>query len=209
VTRRKLVGLAVCAVVICGGIVSWSEIRRGFSARAQPTTIETFLATRLRKLAMPANYRRLLSPIPASPETIQAGMGHFADHCAACHANDGSGETVFGRGLYPRPPDLRKPETQTKTDGELYYAIENGIRLSGMPAFGESERTNDEDTWHLVLFIRHLPALSTEELAKMAELNPKTEAEREEEKQEQEFLRGDNPQTPSSKPKTTEKGRTK
>jgi mono/diheme cytochrome c family protein len=54
-------------------------------------------------------------------------MEHFADHCVTCHANDGSGDTSFGEGLYPEPPDKRKKETQNKSDGELYYRIENGI----------------------------------------------------------------------------------
>jgi len=54
-----------------------------------------------------------------------------------CHANDGGGDTLFGKGLYPKPPDMSTAETQNKSDGELYYTIENGIRLSGMPAFGE------------------------------------------------------------------------
>ena len=71
----------------------------------------------------------------ATPEVIAAGMAHYADHCAACHANDGSAETQIGLGMYPRPPDMRQPATQTLTDGELFYIIENGVRLTGMPAW--------------------------------------------------------------------------
>jgi len=122
-------------------------------------------------------------------------MEHFADHCSTCHANDGSGDTILGRDLYPKPPNMRTSETQEKSDGDLYYTIENGVRLSGMPAFGEHSGTSDADTWKLVTFIRHLPTLTDEELAKMGSLNPKTEKERREEKEEEEFLRGDNPQT--------------
>jgi hypothetical protein len=89
--------------------------------------------------------------------------------------------------------DMRSPETQNKTDGDLYYTIENGVRLSGMPAFGEHPGTNDSDTWKLVLFIRHVPSLTDQELAEMTSLNPKTEQDRQEEQQEEEFLRGENP----------------
>ena len=82
------------------------------------------------------------------------------------------------------------------SDGELYFTIENGVRLSGMPAFGEEHTVGgDADTWKLVLFIRHLPNLTADELQRMKQLNPKTEEERREEKQEEDFLRGDNPQT--------------
>jgi hypothetical protein len=103
---------------------------------------------------------------------------------------------MFGKGMYPKPPDMRLAETQNRSDGELYYTIENGVRLSGMPAFGEENAAGgDTDTWKLVLFIRDLPNLTTDELNQMTQLNPKTEEERQEEKQEMEFPRGDNPQT--------------
>jgi mono/diheme cytochrome c family protein len=126
-------------------------------------------------------------------------MEHFADHCATCHSNDGSGDTSFGEGLYTKSPDMRKKETQNKSDGELYYTIENGIRLSGMPAFGEEHaRAGDMETWNLVLFIRHLPEQTAAELKQMEQLNPKTEKENLEEDKEQNFLHGGS--TKSSKP---------
>jgi mono/diheme cytochrome c family protein len=168
-------------------------VRRGFSARAEPSDIETLLAAGARKLAVPSDYRDLRNPFPASTELVQAGMEHFADHCATCHANDGGGNTLFGRGLYPKPPDMRAAATQNKTDGELYYTIENGVRLSGMPSFGGRSITDDAETWHLIIFIRHLPKLTEQELLKMESLNPKTETERQEEQQEQQFLHGENP----------------
>ena len=101
-------------------------------------------------------------------------MEHFSDHCATCHSNNGDGHTLFGKGLYPKPPDLRAARTQNKSDGELYYTIENGVRLSGMPAFSEAHTA--EKTWRLVLFIRHLPQITPQELNEMKALNPKMQA---------------------------------
>jgi len=171
-------------------------MRRGLSARETPSTVEKFAATTARKLAVPSKYSQLRNSVLASPENVQAGMEHFADHCATCHANDGSGDTMFGKGMYPKPPDMRTPGTQSMNDGELYYTIENGVRLSGMPAFGEERIAGgDTDTWKLVLFIRHLPNLTADDLQRMMQLNPKTEHDRQEEKQEEDFLRGNNPQT--------------
>ena len=173
-------------------------IRRAFSARDNPSAIETLVATTARQLAVPSQYRQLRNPLSSSSD-LQPGIEHFADHCATCHANDGSGDTLFGKGLYPKPPDMRRKQTQNKSDGELYYTIENGIRLSGMPAFGEEHaKAGDMETWNLVLFIRHLPNQTAEELQQMEQLNPKTEQERQEEDEEQNFLRGGS--TKSSKP---------
>lgn len=78
-------------------------------------------------------------------------------------------------------------------DGELFYTIENGIRLSGMPAWGGGTEHGEEDSWKLVHFIRHLPSLSASEVKEMEKLNPKSPDELEEEKQEQQFLNGQLP----------------
>ena len=123
----------------------------------------------------------------ATPELLVEARRHFADHCASCHANDGSGHTEMGQKLYPRAPDMRLAETQNLTDGELYYIVENGVRFTGMPAWGEGG-PNDHDTWHLVLFIRHLPHLTKEEILDMQNSNPRSPAEMREEEEEQNFL---------------------
>ena len=149
-------------------------VRRGFSALATPSAIEELAATTARKIAVPSAYRQLRNPIMPSAENIRAGMEHFSDHCATCHSNDGGGDTLFGKGLYPKPPDLRAAGTQNKSDGELYYTIANGVRLSGMPAFSEAH--TPEKAWRLVLFIRHLPLITADELNEMKGLNPKPQA---------------------------------
>jgi mono/diheme cytochrome c family protein len=124
--------LLVFAVALGAFVV----IRHGVSARDQPTQPEIFVARRLRHLAIPLAARQMSSPEPSTPVTIQAGLEHFADHCAICHANDGSGDTEIGRNLYPKAPDMRREETQSLSDGELFYIIENGIRFTGMPGWG-------------------------------------------------------------------------
>jgi mono/diheme cytochrome c family protein len=190
----KKVSLILLLIVVVAAAFGIALVRRGFSARVTPSAVEKLAAMSARQLAVPSIYKRLHNPSLASAENFQAGMEHFSDHCATCHANDGSGDTLFGKGLYPKPPDMRTSETQNKSDGELYYTIENGIRLSGMPAFGEEHIAGgDTDTWKLVLFIRHLPTLTADELKQMEQLNPKTEADRAEERQEEDFLKGGEP----------------
>jgi hypothetical protein len=90
-----------------------------------------------------------------------------------CHGNDGSGNTHVGQNLYPRVPDMRLAATQDLTDGELYYIIDNGVKMSGMPAWGGDPEHGPEANWHLVQFIRHLPKLTPAEEAHMRDLNPK------------------------------------
>ena len=189
--RMKTVAAVIVVLVLAGGLAAAAVvIRRGFSARDEPSRAEAFIARRLRSLAVPGRAKRLPNPVALTPEVLAEARAHFADHCALCHANDGSGNTEIGQNLYPKAPDMRLPATQSLTDGELFYIIQNGIRLTGMPAWGLKDDDLDEDTWTLVHLIRHLGELTPEQLKEMEQLNPRSPAELEEERQEQEFLRG-------------------
>lgn len=160
----------------------------GVSARPEPGAAEVAVARRVRSALIPAGAREAHNPLAADQRILAEGRAHFADHCASCHANDGSGDTALGRGLYPRAPDMRSPATQALTDGELFYIIENGVRLTGMPAWGGAGRP--EESWKLVHFIRHLPALTTDERAAMELLNPRGPDEWRDLQEETEFLNG-------------------
>ena len=189
-----IIGLAIAAAV-AGGL--YVLVQRGFSARSQPSAVEASIAGAIRDWAVPARYPSMPNPVPCSEEAVAEGRTHWADHCATCHANNGSGETMFGRAMYPKPPDMRQAETQRQSDGKLYYTIKNGVRLSGMPAFGDPG-DQDADTWKLVCFVRQLPRLSLEEEQQMKKMNPKTPEELEEERQEEQFLNGGTPPAPES-----------
>lgn len=186
---------AFLLLVALGGalalVVVLYVVNTGVSARAEPGRIETFLAGNVRNLAIGRHARELENPIERSPDIIAAGRAHFADHCASCHANDGSGDTAMGRGLFPRPPDMRLARTQDLTDGELFYIIENGVRFTGMPGWGTGEESGESASWHLVHFIRHLPELSEPELEDMQLLNPAPPDEIRQRLEAERFLEGD------------------
>jgi mono/diheme cytochrome c family protein len=186
----KLTVLAILLMTVIGAI-GVAKIRAGFSARDEPWRIEAFFARHVRLLAIPSAARTLRNPVPSSIPGLEQGMSHFADHCAICHANDGSGRTTIGMNTYPQSPDMREQNTQSLTDGEIYYIIRNGIRFTAMPGWGEGESEDDEETWNLVHFIRHLPGITPEEIEKMREMNPKTASELQEEERIRRFLAGD------------------
>ena len=199
--RRFLLGvfsalLFVCAVALLTGLALIRQ-SRGFSASEQPTAMEGWVAKQTRSLAMPAEAKSRMNPIENSPEAIEAGRAHWADHCFSCHANDGSGDTTLGKHLYPPAPDMRLPATQQLTDGELFYIIQNGIRLTGMPAWSSGSSHDEEDSWKLVHFIRHLPQITLEEKKAMEKMNPKSPDELLEEQEEEKFLRGEDSNEPT------------
>ena len=193
-TRRRITIVAIFAVlvlaIVAGAGVLWLSRANGFSARTQPTLAERVVMRALHRWSVPSRARDTVNPIAFSSDAWAESRAHFADHCASCHGNDGQGDTELGRSLFPKAPDMRLGATQKKTDGELYWIIENGIRLTGMPAWGKGGG-DDADTWKLVHFIRHLGELTPEHLKAMAAANPRSPAEIEEEKEDERFLAGD------------------
>ena len=189
---RRVVAIVITLVVVLGLAAVANLLVHGVSARDEPTRVEVALSRTLRHFAAPSKMWSAKNPIAMSPAALQEARGHFADHCAQCHGNDGRGQTEMGRSLYPKAPDMTLPETQKLSDGELFSIIRNGVRLTGMPGWG-GEHT-EEDDWKLVLFIRHLPHMTKEEAESMKALNPVSPMEMREEKEEREFLSGgDNP----------------
>ena len=188
--------LFVAAGIVIGAIGLWYFVSSGVSAKEQPGAVEEFLATRVRNMAIARRAKSLTNPVEYSGEVIAEGRAHFADHCAMCHANDGSGNTEMGRGMWPKVPDMRLARTQNLTDGELFWIIENGVRFTGMPGWGTGTKEGETASWHLVHFVRRLPRLTTEEIEEMETLNPKPPAEIRQRMAEEEFLRGGVDQPP-------------
>jgi mono/diheme cytochrome c family protein len=185
--RTKIAIGVIVAVVVLGITMLLSMLRNGFSSLDEPSGMEAFMATTMRRMAVPADLEDAKNPLPLTPELLTEGRAHFADHCAGCHGNDGKGQTSMGPKFYPKVPDMTKDATQSQSDGALFATIENGIRLTGMPAFGNGTAESAYGSWGLVHFVRHLPKLTPAEIAEMEKLNPKSP----EECMEAAFLAGD------------------
>jgi mono/diheme cytochrome c family protein len=196
-----LIFAAILVLVLLTAVGLAYVMLTGLSARPQPGAMETRVARAVRALAIPRDVRLKANPVPKSAEAVTDGLNHFADHCASCHSNDGSGQTEMGQGLFPKVPDMRQASTQELTDGELFYIIENGVRFTGMPAWSTATPEGEQASWHLVHFIRSLPTFSKEQLEQMEALNPKAPEEIRQQLEEARFLKGENKTAqPSSKP---------
>jgi mono/diheme cytochrome c family protein len=189
---RLLVVLGVFAIIAIAGVLLVLQ-GRGVSARPEPSAVETRVALFMRGWMTPSTYKGLPNPVSATQENFVAAREHFADHCASCHANDGSGHTEMGRSLYPKAPDMRLPRTQQLSDGELFYIIENGVMLTGMPGWSTNTPEGEKASWQLVHFIRRLSSLTAEDLQEMERHNPVSRAVIEEERAVEDFLKGGDP----------------
>lgn len=196
---RVLAVLVVFGAVV-GALLAYSVARRGLSTRTEPSGVEESLARGMRRLATPRAVRSMANPVEPTPAVLQDARAHFADHCAVCHANNGNGDTAIGRSLYPRAPDMREEATQALTDGELFSIIENGIRLTGMPAWGTGTPEGEHASWALVHLVRRLSSLTEDEIQEMESLNPKGAEEWRADEEARRFLAGEEVEPSSPAP---------
>jgi mono/diheme cytochrome c family protein len=143
-----LIALALAAVV---AIVGVNQIR--LDALQEPGQVETFLATVVKQLLVRRSSREGIPPAPTNlQESIAEGDKLYGIDCSMCHGPDGHTLSDSGRWMYPRASDLTSPLVQRYSDRGLFWIVKNGIRLSGMPAFGTVE--SDEHIWNLVHYLR-------------------------------------------------------
>ena len=185
-----LLGAGLTGIAAVAGAIGYVRVT-GLDSRAEPGPIETRVARLIRGVAIPAEVASRRNPVALTPDVLEEGIAHFADHCANCHAADGSGNTELGRGLYPKAPDMRAPATQRLTDGELFYIIEHGIRFTGMPGWSTGTTAGEESSWHLVHIIRHLPQLTGGDVDRIKALMPRSPEDVRQEIEEERFLNGE------------------
>jgi mono/diheme cytochrome c family protein len=130
---------------------------QGCTADKHPSQDETSVANAAKDVAIPLEAGKKQNPLPASDEIVSQGQEVFLGSCAQCHGADARGDTNIGRNMYPPAMDLTSAHVQHWSDAELFWIIQNGVRLTGMPAWKPS--ISDDDTWKLARFIHNLPRL--------------------------------------------------
>jgi len=179
------------------GIATLMYVRSsGLSTRGEAGGVEASLARAVRSFAVPREVKDLTNPVTATPEILAESLAHYADHCAVCHGNDGSGNTQLGQGTWPKAPDMRLEATQRLSDGELFYIIEEGVRFTAMPGWRTGTPEGVAASWHLVHFIRHLPRMTPDEIERMGTLTPRSPDEIRQEIETEQFLQGGDPAPP-------------
>jgi mono/diheme cytochrome c family protein len=153
-----LVGLLLMA--IAAGIVVWTG-SVNVAATVPASKLEESLAQMALNRAVARRAPARKNPHALSPEILRDGLSHYRENCVGCHGAPGVDAAEYGQGLNPPAPDLTLPRVQKRPDGELYWIVSNGIRMTGMPAFSPTHK--EEEVWTIVAFLRHLSELSPEE----------------------------------------------
>jgi mono/diheme cytochrome c family protein len=161
-------GLTVFTALLAG-------LTLGCTAHKEPSRIETILANMAKDVVIPIEAMQSADPLPASREVVGRGHQVYLQSCALCHGTDGRGRTDLGRAMYPPAMDLNSPHAQHWNDAELFWIIQNGIRLTGMPSWKST--ISDTGTWQLVQFLRALPRLESASKSAIAPVEEKSKEE--------------------------------
>src|SRR5262245_50706423 len=163
--------ITIALLVTIGAIGALAVVRNaGLTADNEPSRIERSVAGQLVRLSIPAAAERQANPVGADTSAWREAVDHYLDHCAGCHGRNGHGDTEIGQNMYPRVPDLTSETVQARSDGALFYIIQNGVRWTGMPAWKQEH--SPEETWKLVAFIRKVPTLTEADLPVAGEKAP-------------------------------------
>ena len=107
--------------------------------------------------------------LPTDAASLAEGREHYVENCLPCHGAPGVKRAEFAQGMNPTPPDI-DGALQTYTDAQLFWVIKNGIRATGMPAFGVNHK--DDEIAAIAAFVRHTPKLSPDERKALAAAVP-------------------------------------
>ena len=167
--------LALCLLVAGITVFVWSGVYN-VSAKVPHWSITFWFLEKVRVQSISAQSRTTATLSSENPERINIGFRNYHAMCRFCHGAPGYSQTQVAKGLYPKPPEYKSKNVQRWSDAELYWIIENGIKMTGMPAFGPTH--SKDELWGIVAFVRHLPNLIPKEyqaLVKKAGFNEEEE----------------------------------
>ena len=137
------------------------------SARVPHWNITFWFLEKVRVQSISAHSRTTATLSSENPERINIGFRNYHAMCRICHGAPGYAQSQVAKGLYPKPPEHKSKNVQRWSDAELYWIVENGIKMTGMPAFGPTH--SKDEFWGVVTFLRRLPDLDPKEYQAMVE----------------------------------------
>lgn len=160
---RILMYIVGAAVTLCSLFILaifFVAPRSNWSAAAKPGVLEARIANLVRERWIAIHSPDQKNPFAPTPENLASGRDDYNQHCATCHGFDGHGQRQLEADFYP-PVEHLTGDTQEMSDAEIFFVIANGVALSGMPAFARHH--SPDELWKLVLWVRHLANLTSDE----------------------------------------------
>jgi mono/diheme cytochrome c family protein len=158
--KKFLIGFAAGLIVI--PLVTYMYFAFGMApvaTAAQEMPFERLLA----KKALRARREREMPksvPIAADESNYAAGAHIYREHCAVCHGLPKHSQTAIAKGMYPKPPALLEGKgVSDDPEGETYWKVSGGIRMTGMPGFQQT--LSSTEIWQVSILLAHADKLPT------------------------------------------------
>lgn len=153
--------LVVVVLILLAGAL-WTGFLFNVSARVPHWAAVREAIEIVRDRSIVAHSGSVTIPPLDDPKYVREGGSGYEAMCRACHGAPGFAAEVFAKGLYPWPADLLSGGVQKEwKDNQLFWIVDNGLKMTGMPAFGATH--DREDLLGIVAFLKRLPGMSTEE----------------------------------------------
>jgi thiosulfate dehydrogenase len=162
-----ILGIVVTLVAIAGG--AYLFVKTGgisLDTTSPPLPLEKTIAGMALQASM-GHAADQKNPLPFNDDTMLAGARKYKQTCAVCHGIPGQPPTAIARGMFPDPPQLFEKNSMVTEDpeGETFWKVTHGIRLSGMPGFQST--LSDTERWQVTTLVAHADKLSPAVLAEL------------------------------------------
>ena len=158
---KTIVTLLVLAVLIVVG--GYFYIHSGLYDVAATAGSRGFLdqiAHQVSDASVERHAQGITPPPLGDPALLKLGAAHYQEMCATCHGAPGIKMSEIGAGLNPTPPNLIR-STEDMSAAEVYWIVKNGIRMTGMPAFGPTHK--EDELWAITAFVKQLPKMTPQQ----------------------------------------------
>jgi mono/diheme cytochrome c family protein len=163
---KTLLTIVLVLVAVAAGAVlfAYSGVADVSAVRSSPAIVDWLLET-TSDHSIDARGAKIIVPDLSNPQRVPRGAEHYQHMCATCHGAPGVDASEIGRGLNPTPPQLVRHDFSGEEAAVAFWVIQNGIRMTGMPAFGPSH--TDEQIWDIVAFLQKMHGMSPEDYARL------------------------------------------
>ena len=154
---KTLTTLIIAVVIALLGIVSYAYSGLyDVSASSPHSGVLHWLLSTTSHASIERRASEIEVPELDNDDLVLAGINDFNSMCTSCHGAPGKDPEAMGQGLNPPAPDLAEKAAEL-TPAELFWVTKNGIRMTGMPAWGATH--GDDSIWPVVAFMTRLPQL--------------------------------------------------
>jgi len=153
--------LGVLATLVLAFLVVYIGITQGVlippNADSPPSKLETWAAKKSLNATIRREMPQQANPVAATDANYLAGIKLYGENCIVCHGAADGVPSMIAVGLYQHAPQLGKDGVEDDPDGETFWKVDHGIRLTGMPAF--SGTLSEQQVWTLALLLKHMDSL--------------------------------------------------